>query len=126
MKKNLDLDEIYADTWARRDFNLGQMLYSEYLQSEHWARVKEKTNNRQNYKKCEFCDSIDIEFHHTSYKWIMTRHELRTIISLCRTHHQEVHDLAKSNNISVRRATNALRSKYKPDYWVPNRLIAQE
>ena len=60
MKKNLDLDEIYADTWARRDFNLGQMLYSEYLQSEHWSKVKEKTSNRQNYKKCEFCDSIDI------------------------------------------------------------------
>lgn len=116
-----DLDEIYADTWIRRDKNLGQFRYDEYLASDHWKQVKAKASARPNYQKCEFCNSQCIELHHTSYKWILTEHELRTIISLCRDHHQEIHDLAKSQGISVRVATNTLRKIYKPDYRSPNR-----
>ncbi len=117
-----ELDEIYADTWLRRDINLGQITYEEYLKSDNWNSVKAKANKRLNYKKCEFCDSQEVELHHTSYKWIMTREELRVIISLCREHHQEIHDLAKAENISVRLATNQLRIKYKPNYLEPNRV----
>lgn len=117
-----DLYEIYADTWMRREINLGTFSYAEYLESSHWKQVKEKAQSRPNYKKCEFCSSTNIELHHTSYKWIFTKHELKTIISLCRDHHQEVHNVAKELGISVRIATNMLRKKYKPDYWVPNRV----
>lgn len=116
-----ELDEVYADTWARRDANLGEMTYADYLRSEHWAQVRQKASDRPSYQKCEFCNSMDIELHHTSYKWILTKHELRTVISLCREHHQAVHDLAKADGVSVRIATNTLRTMFKPDYREKNR-----
>ena len=118
-----ELDEVYADTWVRRDANLGEMTYADYLRSAHWAQVRQKAVSRPNYLKCEFCDSTEIELHHTSYKWILTKHELRAVISLCRAHHQEVHDLAKGSGVSVRIATNTLRAKFKPDHRKKNRVL---
>lgn len=117
-----DLDEIYADTWDRREENLAGTTYGAYLQTEHWKHVKEIAGKRPNYQKCEFCQSQQVELHHTSYKWIFTNNELRVIISLCRAHHQEIHDLAKVHNVSVRVATNLLRRVYKPNYWLKNRI----
>ena len=117
-----DLDEIYVDTWDRRERNLAGMTYGEYLESDHWQQVKDKAKSRPNYQKCEFCNSTEVELHHTSYKWLLTDNELRVIISLCRVHHQEIHDLAHANNISVRVATNLLRRQYKPDFWRKNRI----
>lgn len=117
-----DLDEIYADTWGRRDVMLGGVMYRDYLQSEHWASVKKKARSRPNYKKCECCDSQDIELHHTSYKWINSPNELRTIVALCRTHHQEVHDVAKATGVSVRLATNQIRLKYHPKWQEKHRV----
>jgi len=117
-----DVDEIYADTWGTRERNLAGMTYGEYLESDYWQIVKTKAKSRPNYQKCEFCTSTQIELHHTSYKWLRTNNELRVIISLCRDHHREIHDLAKTSNISVRVATNHLRKKYKPEYWRKNRI----
>lgn len=122
MKNGHDLDEIHADTWGRREQNLRGMTYGEYLASEHWTAVKQKAAGRPNYKKCEFCLSTAVELHHTSDKWVLTERELLTIISLCREHHQEVHDLAWSTNLSVRKATNELRRRYKPNFWEKNRV----
>lgn len=116
------LDEIYADTWDRRNLLLGDISYGDYLKSDHWKAIKLKASKRPNYKKCEFCDSTKVELHHTSYKFIFTKRELINIISLCRSHHQEVHDLAKHKNLSVRIATNQLRRLYAPDYSKPNRI----
>ena len=115
------LDEVYADTWDRREINLGTQTYGEYLDSVEWKGVKSKAAKRKNYQKCECCTSTKVELHHTSYKWINTPHELRTIVALCRTHHQEVHDLAKTTGTSVRLATNATRLKYESDWTKPNR-----
>lgn len=115
------LDEVYADTWDRRDVNLGTQTYGEYLSSSHWQAVKAKASKRVNYKTCECCDSTRVELHHTSYKWINTTNELRTIVALCRVHHQEVHDLAKTTGVSVRLATNTTRLKYEPDWTKPNK-----
>lgn len=108
-----DLDEIYSDTWDRREQNLRGVSYADYLKSDHWAEVRRKASKRANYKKCEFCECTDVDLHHTSYKWIWTDQELRCIVALCRVHHQEVHDLAKASRLSVRLATNQLRKKYK-------------
>lgn len=116
----LELDEIYSDTWNRRNINLGQQTYLEYLESGHWKDVKLKANKRSNYSKCEFCSSNKVELHHTSYKWINTSNELRTIIALCREHHQEIHDLAKRDRLSIRLATNKMRREYKPDWAKKN------
>jgi len=117
-----DLDEIFADTWIRRDANLNGLSYQEYLDSDHWREVKLKAAQRPNYQKCEFCESTVVELHHTSYKWILTKNELRVIISLCRIHHQEIHNLAKHTQISIRSATNILRKRYKLDYRQKNRI----
>ncbi len=121
-----DLDEIYADTWNRRNSNIGSrggsMTYEQYLASEHWKKIKAKARKRPNYQKCEFCNNTKVELHHTNYKWILTNDELRAIISLCRFHHQEVHNFAKSKQVSVRIATNTLRNQYKEDYRTPNRI----
>lgn len=117
-----ELDEIYSDTWDRRDLMLNGISYGDYLKSSHWKSIKAKAHKRPNYKKCEFCDCQDVELHHTSYKLLFNRRELINIIALCREHHQEVHDLAKSEGISVRVATNKLRRVYKPQYWEKNRV----
>lgn len=115
------LDYSYQDTWERRNEKLQGTTYEAYLKSAHWASVKTKARSRPNYQRCEFCKSTNIELHHTSYKWIFTKHELRCIIALCRSHHEEVHLLAKRKECSVRLATNELRKKYKPNYWEKNR-----
>ena len=78
------LDDTYEDTWIRRSEKLKEsgMSYIEYLNSEHWFSVKEKASKRSNYKCCEICGCSKVELHHTSYKWIMTKDELRTIIAV--------------------------------------------
>jgi hypothetical protein len=113
-----NLDTTYEDTWIRRESNLENISYKDYLNSEWWKEIKKKTKTRpQTYSKCQFCNNNkNIELHHTSYKHIFTKNELATIIPLCREHHQEVHDYAKRNNLSVRVATNKLRLKYKPNW----------
>lgn len=116
------LDEVYIDTWDTRKERLRGKTYTQYLQSNHWQDVKNKAESRPNYKKCEFCSSKQVELHHTTYKWMYTVNELRAIVSLCRKHHQEIHDLAKTTNVSVRVATNKLRKIYKPDFYTKNRI----
>lgn len=115
---NKDLDIEYIDTWIRRESNLKGISYYEYLKSDWWNSIKEKAKKRSDvYSSCQFCGTKDnIHLHHTSYKWIYTKHELLVIIPLCCQHHYEVHYYAKNNNISVRRATNIIRRKYRPDW----------
>lgn len=108
------LDSTYKDTWKSRSKFLDSS-YEEFLRSEHWEKTKKKAAKRQHvYGKCRFCGSDKgVELHHTSYKWINTKDELRCIIPLCREHHQEVHDYARDSGISVRRATNQLKKRYQ-------------
>ncbi len=109
----LHYDVSYQDTWARRNIMLNGMTYSDYLNSDHWAALKSKIRRRKRFKKCMFCPSTSIEPHHKDYKWIFTKDELRSIIPVCRKHHQEIHDLAGERNVSVRLATNAIIAKYE-------------
>jgi hypothetical protein len=109
-----DIDYTYNDTWNRRDSNMIYESYTDYLNSDWWKSVKEKASKRKCYQSCLFCKSKEnLHLHHTSYKWIHTKHELRTIICLCKNCHQEVHDYAKLNLVSVRIATNIMRRKPK-------------
>ena len=114
--KNEKLDNTYKDTWNTRLKKLNYSTYQDYLNSSHWKEVKAKAKTRENYQKCEFCSDTKIQLHHTTYKWINTKHELRAIIALCKAHHEQVHVLAKNNRLSVRIATNILRKIYKPNY----------
>lgn len=127
-KGSVGLDATYSDTWKTRSNNLS-MPYSEFLKSDHWLATKKKAASRKDrYGSCEVCGTTkNLELHHTSYKWIGTKHELCNVISLCRTHHQEVHDYAKSNDVSVRLATTAVKTKYaimkKNKLGVENSLV---
>ena len=113
-KGSVGLDVTYSDTWKTRSNNLS-MPYSEFLKSDHWLAVKKKAALRKDkYGSCEVCGTTkNIELHHTSYKWIGTKNELCNVIPLCRTHHQKVHDVAKETGTSVRRATIAVRKRYR-------------
>lgn len=108
------LDESYFDTYIRRDISLAKhgFTYEEFLVSDHWQQIKKKAAQRSNYRKCIFCNCTNVELHHTSYKWLFTKDELRNIIALCKEHHEEIHKYARHNNMSVRIATNIIRSRY--------------
>ena len=109
-----DIDYTYNDTWERRGKNMIHKSYEDYLNSDWWKNIKQKALKRKCYQYCLFCKSNkNLNLHHTSYKWINTKDELRTIICLCNKCHKEVHNYAKSNLVSVRIATNSIRNRYK-------------
>jgi hypothetical protein len=109
----LHFDKTYSDTWERRTLLLNGTTYGDYLASDAWSLVRKKANRRKKYKNCLCCGNPRTELHHKDYKWIFTKDELRSVIPICRTHHQEIHDLAKEQKISVRLATNQTLAKYK-------------
>jgi|18_taG_2_1085343.scaffolds.fasta_scaffold02211_6 hypothetical protein len=115
MVKDKTQDMTYQDTWNTRDKRLIILgtTYEYYLKSNHWKQLKKKALKRPNYKKCECCKSTNIELHHSTYKFIGTIYEMTSIISLCRDHHQQVHDLAKKENVSIRLATTYVLRKSK-------------
>ena len=114
------LDNTYQDTWNTRIKNLNGLTYQEYLESDHWERVKYKASLRSNYQKCEFCPETKVELHHKSYKWINTKFELSAIIALCRKHHQKIHDYAKDNNVSIRISTKKFMKDNKRGWYSPD------
>lgn len=106
------LDMTYNDTWttrSRRLLELNMGSYEEYLMSHHWVTTKKKALTRANYNRCEICGNPDVQLHHTSYNWIGTKFELRSINSFCDTHHSFIHELARQTGVSVRLCTNLLR-----------------
>ena len=108
MNRPRKLDKTYSDTWKNRSLFLSGFSYEEYLKSDHWLSVRKKAHGRKAYQKCKFCSCTKIDLHHTTYKWIFTKFELRAIIPLCREHHEEVHEYAKKHKYSVRVATNKI------------------
>lgn len=116
MRKVNNLNRVEADfkeTWTTRETVLSEigMTYSQYLNSAHWKSVKEKTLKRKRYKRCFKClTNKNIDLHHKHYRFLKHVHELHSIVSLCRSCHNEVHQLAKDKDISVREATNCFLS----------------
>ena len=106
------LDTTYEDTWNTREERLRElgMSYKEFLLSDMWREVKLKAKSRKNYQTCEFCDCSEVDLHHSSYKWLGTKDELRTVYACCRYHHELIHRMAKELNISVRLSTNYFRN----------------
>jgi len=60
------IDRTIQDTYTTRYENLNGLDYQEYLKSDHWQMVKKKAKRRKAYQKCQFCDSKNIDLHHTS------------------------------------------------------------
>ena len=64
----------------------------EYLRSDKWKEKRIPILERDNYS-CRVCGTKDrIEVHHISYKYLGDE-PIEDLICLCRTHHQEVHDI---------------------------------
>jgi uncharacterized lipoprotein len=102
------IESDFYETWKTRAIVLSEigMTYSEYLNSEHWKKVKDKASKRKVYQSCEICKSKqNINLHHKHYRFLMHIHELHSIIALCEPCHNKVHDLARAKNKSVREAT---------------------
>ena len=108
------LDMTYEDTWNTRELRLSELgiTYSEFLSSEHWLDTIKKSYSRSCYNNCDFCSKPRIDLHHSSYKWLMTKDELRVVYPTCRIHHKLVHDLCKEFGISVRLGTRVLRNPF--------------
>ena len=111
MRNNNDLNKIeknFNETWETRNVVLKEinMSYIEYLNSEHWKKLKQKTLKRKRYKNCLKCNNTEnINLHHKHYRFLMHVHELHSIVPLCYNCHNEIHILAKQNNNSVRQET---------------------
>lgn len=109
------IDYTYSDTWETRAEMLSELQYQEFLKSDHWKQIKIKAARRpKKYGACQSCGSTEnIDLHHRTYKFLGTKHELQGVVPLCRKCHQEVHDKAKSEGISVRLATNRHRKGFQ-------------
>lgn len=115
-RKNLksikDRDNAMSDTWEQRSRRLRDLglTYKEFLASDYWKGIRKRAKEIKHLQKCEFCGKKnDIHLHHKSYKYIMTPHEIHSLVALCSGHHKIVHDFARLQNTSVRRATAALK-----------------
>jgi len=109
-------EKSYIETWNNRNIVLSEigMTYEQYLKSDHWFELKKKASRRKRYSRCEICQSKSmLQLHHRHYRFLMHVNELHSIICLCDSCHGNIHKMAKSKNISVRVATNAILSKNK-------------
>lgn len=94
------LDKIYSLRTQKLNEN-GYSDYKEYLKSEEWKTIKNKIKQRKGAKwnLCNICTSSkNLEVHHSSYKVIGTTNPHNTVKLLCRSCHQQIHDLCKENN----------------------------
>ena len=69
---------------------------AEYLQTTTWTNLRNQALIIANHK-CQACGSThSLHCHHTSYEWLSEggEKELSTLVILCATCHQKVHDLA--------------------------------
>jgi len=71
--------------------------YKQYLETEHWKKLKEKYWLSGLSKVCQRCgkSNIPYDFHHRTYKRI-GREYLMDIIPLCRECHYKSHDILNS------------------------------
>jgi Zn finger protein HypA/HybF involved in hydrogenase expression len=111
MRNSNELNKIeanYKETWETRDIVLKELgiTYKEYLESSHWKNIKKKASRRKRYVKCEKCESKNnINLHHKHYRFLFHKHELHSIIALCKTCHEQVHSISKETKKSVRQST---------------------
>jgi hypothetical protein len=69
----------------------GYPSYSEYLDSDHWKRVKEQYRALKLPQECLVCFSPNVDLHHKTYKRLGAE-RTQDLIPLCRHHHDELHE----------------------------------
>ena len=63
-----------------------------YLKSRKWQSIKFVILQRDQYK-CQVCSSTgNLEVHHITYQGLGGNEELSDLVTLCRFHHQLLHD----------------------------------
>lgn len=93
----------------------GEMVFSyrDYLNTEHWRRVKERYNNSKLPKKCYVCGCRDnLNLHHKTYKNIGNE-RLMDLIYLCNEHHNIVHKVINFYNKDLWTASRYVRKRYE-------------
>ncbi len=89
-----------------------KQTYKEYLQSDHWRTFRKQYFLERNSKGCEFCKAnVPLDLHHRTYARV-GREKSSDVIPLCRSCHDEVHDLQRNHgakNLQVATDTVSLR-----------------
>lgn len=93
------------------------LSYREFLMSDHWKETKDKAHKLGLYDMCYCCNAKDkkLQLHHTTYKYKGTRKEKKQCIGLvcvCQSCHKSIHDLEKSEKISIKKATQAIKMSF--------------
>jgi hypothetical protein len=114
----LKTERTLQDVYLVRDSilrNHGYKSYDEFLRSEYWKSVREKVKTgkyKEKYCKCNICDSEEnIHLHHNTYRWMLTKYELREIISLCRDCHLRLHQISTEQECTLNKALGYIRQK---------------
>lgn len=68
--------------------------YQTYLESEKWARLRERVLRRDKYlcQECRKCEATQV--HHKTYKRIFNE-PMRDLVSVCKICHKAIHARAK-------------------------------
>ena len=75
--------------------------YNNYLQSEHWEGLKQKTKSKNSSfrrRGCLVCGCKSFDIHHLDYRYINKEKLNKHLTPLCREHHYQFHDWQKQFN----------------------------
>ena len=70
---------------------LGYSSYAEYLGSPHWQAVRNQYRASKLPQTCVVCHDQNVDLHHRTYKRL-GRERLTDLVTLCRSHHEAIHD----------------------------------
>jgi hypothetical protein len=90
------------------------MKYTDYLKTEHWDKKKKQHYKKaRQRRKCFVCGSEDnLHVHHNTYE-NLNKEKLQDLVTLCKDHHFEVHDISKELKISYRYALKIIYTAWK-------------
>ena len=88
-----------------------QAEYEEYLRSDHWRDLREKSFAIYG-RKCLLCDETQVDGHHLVYRHL-TDVEPHEIIPLCRRHHDMVHEHEDSGKWGPKYRHKSPKEKHK-------------
>ncbi len=86
--------------------------YADYLASDHWKLVRDKRLQMDNYR-CWCCDKKATQVHHITYDRV-GREPMSDVISVCKTCHSAIHQIEKTEKVSLYRAHRRLRERVHP------------
>ncbi len=72
--------------------------YREYLNSDHWKRVREQAFKRDG-NRCYMCGTgKNLEVHHRRYDSLGTENEIDDVITVCDDYHTKIHEKDMGTN----------------------------